>query len=141
MKFNHYYNKHKDKIFAYFYYNLSNDRQIAEDLSSDTFLKAFEAFESYDDQYKFSTWIFTIARNTLYNYYKKQSITLHIDDITEMSFSEFMVYEEEFHKHIDTQIDMQNVYILMEKIPESQKDMIIMKYIQDFSTKEIAEMT
>ena len=41
MDYIEFYNKYRDKIFSYFYYNLRNDRELAEDLTSETFLKWF----------------------------------------------------------------------------------------------------
>ena len=141
MNYIDFYNTHKNKIYSYFFYNLSQDSSIAEDLTSDTFLKGFEKFESYNDSYQFSTWIFTIARNTLYDYYRKQKRDIQIDDTTEINFTEFIKYEEDFDKKIDTKIQLEQVYLHLEKIPENQKDMIVMKYMQEFSTKEISHMT
>lgn len=114
---------------------------LAEDLTSDTFLKWFEKFDMYDETYEFSTWIFTIARNTLYDHYRKQKIDIKLDDETEMSFEEFLKYEEEFDKKIDTQIQMNSIYSAIDKIPGWQKDIIVMKYLEDFTTKEISSMT
>ncbi len=141
MKYIDFYNNYKDQIFSYFFYNLNQDRYLAEDLTSDTFLKGFEKFEGYDKNRKFSTWIFTIARNTLYDYYRKKKIDISIDEEMEMSFTEFIRYEEDFEKKIDTSIHIEQVYLALENIPEGQRDMIVMKYIQELSTKEISNMT
>jgi len=140
MSYTEYYNTYKHKIFSYFFYNVSQDRTLAEDLTSDAFLKAFEKFETYDDTYEFSTWIFTIARNTLYDYYRSQKIDIPLEDDEEMTLQEFIKYEQDFDRAIDTGIAIEQVYSAMKHIPENQREVILMKYLEDFSTKEISSM-
>lgn len=138
-----YYNEYKDKIFSYFYYHVNKDTQIAEDLTSDTFLKGFEKIDTYNDDFAFSTWIFTIARNTLYDYYKTNKINVSIDNWNDwdLSLDEFIKYEQDFHKKITDEQKVQQIYEKIEKMPHPQKDIFIMKYLEDFSHKEIANIT
>lgn len=141
MNYIEYYNQYKDKIFSYFYYNLRNNRELAEDLTSDTFMKWYEKIDTYDNQYNFSTWIFTIARNKLIDYYRKEKVEVSIDNEENLEIDEFLKYEQDFVKKIDTEFKMEDVYLALEKIPSSQKEFIIMKYLNEFSTQEIANMS
>lgn len=64
------------KVFQYVNYRVG-DRTAAEDLTSDIFSKALTNFAKYDSgKAAFSTWIFSIARNTVIDYYRGRSITL-----------------------------------------------------------------
>lgn len=139
MQYIDYYNQYKDKIFSYFYYNLSQNRELAEDLSSDTFLKAFEKFNTYNDDFAFSTWIYTIAKRTLINHYKKQKIHIDLEEMNESSLQEFASYEENFWKNVDDKEELKAFYEALEKLNPAEKEVIIWKYIQEYSTKEIAE--
>jgi RNA polymerase sigma-70 factor, ECF subfamily len=61
-------------------YRLVRDRERAEDLAQDTFIKVLNALDRYDPNYKFSSWIFKIAHNTsLDSLRKKQVATLSIE--------------------------------------------------------------
>jgi RNA polymerase sigma-70 factor, ECF subfamily len=61
-------------------YRLVRDREKAEDLAQDTFIKVLNAIERYDPKYKFSSWIFKIAHNTaLDQLRRKEPETLSID--------------------------------------------------------------
>jgi RNA polymerase sigma-70 factor, ECF subfamily len=61
-------------------YRLVRDREKAEDLAQDTFIKVLNAIDRYDPSYKFSSWIFKIAHNTSLDHLrKKEPETLSID--------------------------------------------------------------
>jgi RNA polymerase sigma-70 factor (ECF subfamily) len=61
-------------------YRLVRDREKAEDLAQDTFIKVLNALDRYDPSFKFSSWIFKIAHNTaLDQLRKKQPETLSLD--------------------------------------------------------------
>ena len=61
-------------------YRLVRDRERAEDLSQDTFIKVLNALDRYDPSYKFSSWIFKIAHNTALDHLrKKEPETLSLD--------------------------------------------------------------
>lgn len=141
MEYIKYYNDYKDKVFTYFYYNLAKNREQAEDLVSDTFLKAFEKFDNYNDNFAFSTWIFTIAKNTLFDYYKKQKYDIQLDEVSEINYKEFLSYETDIWQNMDNKEKIEDFSNALEKLDLAQKEVIIMKYINDFSNKEISEKT
>ena len=61
-------------------YRMVRDRELAEDLTQDTFIKILNAIERYDPKYKFSSWIFKIANNaTIDHLRKKELVTLSLD--------------------------------------------------------------
>jgi len=61
-------------------YRVVRDREKAEDLAQDTFIKVLNAIDRYDPTRKFSSWIFKIAHNTALDHVrKKQPVTLSID--------------------------------------------------------------
>jgi RNA polymerase sigma-70 factor, ECF subfamily len=61
-------------------YRMVHDREMAEDLAQETFIKVLNALDRYDPKYKFSSWIFKIAHNaTLDQLRKKEPETLSLD--------------------------------------------------------------
>ena len=61
-------------------YRLVRDREKAEDLGQETFIKVLNALDRYDPTYKFSSWIFKIAHNTALDHLrKKEPLTLSLD--------------------------------------------------------------
>ncbi len=61
-------------------YRLVRDRELAEDLAQDTFIKVLNAIDRYDPKHKFSSWIFRIAHNTAIDRLRKREVdTLSLD--------------------------------------------------------------
>jgi RNA polymerase sigma-70 factor, ECF subfamily len=61
-------------------YRMVRDRELAEDLAQETFVRVFNNIDRYDDRYKFSSWIFKIASNlTIDSIRRKEVATVSID--------------------------------------------------------------
>jgi RNA polymerase sigma-70 factor (ECF subfamily) len=129
------YKDYKDKIYSFFYYRTAHNSHLAEDLTSDTFTKAYEKFHTYDDSYAMSTWLYRIARNTLIDYARKEGdrkfleLDEHLEDSEGLSFIDT----------IDQEIDIERIEALIEELPKKQAKMIRMKYFEYKDTSEIAE--
>jgi RNA polymerase sigma-70 factor (ECF subfamily) len=55
-------------------YRMVRDRNLAEDLAQEAFIRAFNAISSYDPRYKFSSWIFKIANNHTIDHLRKKRL-------------------------------------------------------------------
>ena len=55
-----------------FIYRLASDREVAEDLTQETFVKVWKNLRRFDQTKSFKVWIFTIAKNTAYDFLKKK---------------------------------------------------------------------
>ena len=77
--FTHFYKKYYPKL-IYYTSKMCNDTQKAEDVTTESFMTAFEKIDKYDkDKSQFSTWLFTIARNIMLQEIKNQKKTVSID--------------------------------------------------------------
>lgn len=135
--FTAYYTEWKDKLYSYILYKVG-DTALAQDLTQDIWLKAYNAFARYDGKHAFSTWIYTIANNTITDHWRKKKI-------------EFADMEEDFEigddareadmmkRQTSAQIEIVQVHQALQKLPQLQQDAILMKYIEDAHTRDIAE--
>jgi RNA polymerase sigma-70 factor (ECF subfamily) len=74
--------QHKDRLFA-FIWRMVRDHHDAEDICQDAFLKAFASLASFSTEYRFSTWLFTIAyRVSLNKMRRKRALTGDVDFTT-----------------------------------------------------------
>ncbi|HUR93945.1 MAG TPA: sigma-70 family RNA polymerase sigma factor [Gemmatimonadales bacterium] len=71
--------RYERPIFALLF-RMVRDRELAEDLSQETFVKALNAIESYRPEFKFSSWIFKIANNAAIDHLRRRELdTLSLD--------------------------------------------------------------
>jgi RNA polymerase sigma factor (sigma-70 family) len=72
-EFKRLYDKYVGKVFKYFFFHNNHDRETAEDMTQETFLKAFNHLQEYKEYgYTYGTYLLTIAHNILVNSYRKQ---------------------------------------------------------------------
>lgn len=67
------YNMYFKDVFRYVY-SMTKNQSLSEEITQDAFLKALKNIEKYDGRKDIRAWLFTIARNTLYTYYKREKI-------------------------------------------------------------------
>ena len=124
------YEEYSPKVLAYIKSKIS-DYYLAEDLCANVFVKVYKNLDSFDDKKaSISTWIYTIARNTLTDYFRVRHVHGEIDEsipMVETGFEE--IYKEE------TLDELANA---LEQLPERERDLVIMHYYHNLSLKEIA---
>ena len=125
------YQNYHGKIYAYIQSKV-NDRYLAEDLCSDVFLKVYEKLDSFDEsKSSLSTWIYTIARNTLTDHYRTRKILVEIPEAyTDSSSVEDDLCQSEM-------LDL--LASALEKLDERSRDIVILRYYSGQTLKSIAE--
>jgi len=131
-KFLEYYENYKNKIFNYFWYRVNFDRDLAEDLTSEIFLKAYDKYDQYDPHRPFQSWIFAIAHNHLVNFYKSASRSTPLDGVINTLKIE--------NQNIEDRLDLENIVQEISNLPDYQKEVLTLRYINQLSNNEIAEI-
>jgi RNA polymerase sigma-70 factor, ECF subfamily len=127
-----YYSK---KIYRYIFFKVSS-QQLAEDLSSQAFLKAWEYLSQNKKIKDFQSFIYQIARNLVIDYYRsreKEELPLIYTDTNEELADENQVDP-------DREIDRETLKKLLEKLEIEYKEIIVLRYIEDMSIKEISKI-
>lgn len=139
-------NRTQTGIFSYIIFIVHNE-EIANDLFQETFLKAITKLQSgkYVNSGKFNAWMIRIAHNAIMDWYRRQktqgSVDSPVDDlmIAQMSDESLMeTSKEDILANIQVLEDVKN---LIEYLPETQKEIVMMRYYYKMSFKEIAEQT
>ena len=135
---------YKDKVFQICFRMIGN-RQEAEDLAQEAFVRAFVNIRSFDLNKKFSTWLYRIATNLSIDRIRKKKPDYYLD--AEVSGTEGltmysqiasdMALPEEELESLELQETIQSAIM---KIPEKYRSVIILKYIEELSLKEISEI-
>jgi RNA polymerase sigma-70 factor (ECF subfamily) len=137
------YKKYYPKL-IYYTSKMCNDPQKAEDISTDSFLAAFEKIDKYEiEKAQFSTWLFTIAKNLALQSMKndKRNISLDIEyDEEGTTMKDFITEEESDVSRHDT-IDKKAAVMMkhIERLKEPYKSVIEMREIKKMSYKDISD--
>jgi RNA polymerase sigma factor (sigma-70 family) len=125
--------KELPRIYNYFLYRL-NDKGLAEDLCSTSFIRAWKSRDSYrQDKSAFSTWLFTIAHRVAVDYFRKHHPKIvSLDEGILGEGNPEIIYQERAEK-----ILLGNA---IAALPEREQEIISLKYGAELSNKEIAEL-
>lgn len=119
----------------------TNDENEAEDITIRTFAKAFDKIDTFDEKYKFKTWLLTIANNLLIDQLRKQKTeTISINK----EASEAYKVKDEEPTPVDKLIIEQNLEQLLAYIKQLKphyQEIINLRFFQEMSYKEIANET
>lgn len=120
------------KIFN-FLLKMTRDREISQDITQEVFYKAIKYRTSYKKG-KFSSWIYTIARNIFADHYQRQkSKEERLDTI------EYKISEKESNPVENSEINQQ-LNLALNQLSQSDKELIIMNRYQGIKYQEIAEI-
>lgn len=137
------YKKYYPKL-VYFTSKICNDTQKAEDISTDSFMAAFEKIEKYEiEKSQFSTWLFTIARNLALQAIKTQKKTMSLD----VHFDDEGTTMKDFIQEVEVDKNIHDIYAKKAEIMRRQisrlkspyRDVIEMREIKRMSYKDISE--
>ena len=121
-------------VYNYIYMQVMH-RENTEDLVSDIFMRAMSHYDSFDpSKASVRTWLCTIARNCLIDYFRKNGRikTENLDDAPEPS----AVDEYEILKNPVNQ----EVYRLLEKLSDEERELLSMIYVQELKNPQIGEI-
>ena len=136
--------RHQNRLFSYIYFIVRN-RDVADDIFQETFVKAIVNIRKgkYTEQSKFSAWITRIAHNLIIDFFRQEKNENAIsNDETEVDlFNNANLSEGNIETQIINDQTMRDVQHLMEKLPPNQREVVYMRFYQDLSFKEIADVT
>ena len=136
-------NRHNQKIISFIYSKVL-DRDVAEDIFQDTFIKVIKTLKrgSYSEEGKFLPWVMRIAHNLIIDHFRKNKRMPKFEGSED--FNIFSVIRDDKlnveKQMIKDQIDSDLSY-LIDELPDDQKEVLIMRIYKDMSFKEIAENT
>ena len=135
--------RHKNKVFTSVYF-MVNDRYLAEDIFQESFIKAVKFIQAgkYTHEDKFGPWITRIAKNKAIDAIRSRKLRPTVTDSDGVSIFDFIGYEDA--KAETKLIDAEKTdYVrhFIDKLPEKQKEVIILRHYADLSFKEIAKTT
>ena len=136
--------RHQERIFNYILRIIKNE-DIANDIFQETFVKAILTIKQgrYTENGKFPAWISRIAHNLIIDYFRQEKSENHqsadLEDVDVLNRKELCEATVE-DMLVSDQI-REDVKYLIQELPPLQREVLNMRYYQNLSFKEIAEMT
>lgn len=131
--------RHKRMVYT-FAIKMVKVPEDAEEIAHDAFVKAYQSLKTFKQQSKFSTWLYRIVFNECVSHLRKKKLeTISID---EPRFSYLEAEEtENFFKELNDKEQKAILMKALEKLPDDERSIITLFYLQEFSIKEIVEIT
>ena len=128
-----------------FIYSKVHDPDLADDIFQDTFIKVVKNLRlgKYNDEGRFLSWVIRIAHNLIMDHYRKiKRLPKHESKIENFDVLDRLVEQNSSIEEsmIETQIHA-DLSLLIEELPDSQKEVLRMRLFQDMSFKEIGDQT
>lgn len=135
---------YKDVVFKIIH-RMVHNKQEAEDLTQEAFIKAYNSITSFNEEYAFSTWLFKIATNNCIDYFRKRKLQTHSMDQT-IRYKDDEIQQE----YADPDPDVEKEIIASEKsrmirtaiddLPEKYRTVIKLRHQEEKSYEEISEL-
>lgn len=129
-------NKYEYMIFK-FIYNMVRNKEASEDITQEVFINVYNKLYLYDSKYKFSNWIFQIARNKTIDYIRKYKRTYeaNIDEIEEYASKD--ISPEQWTEYMESKKNIEN---FISTLSEIDREIVILRYSSEGITfSDIAE--
>ncbi len=136
--------RYEEKIFSYIFFAVRN-QDVADDIFQETFMKAVVTIQQgkYVENGKFQAWLTRIAHNLVIDYFRqlKNENCVSDDDVDYDLFNDIKLAETTVENKMVREQVLDDVKLLVEHLPQNQKEVVFMRYYQELSFKEIAEIT
>ena len=135
----------QSKLFAYIMFVVRNE-DVANDIFQETFVKVITRLQEgrYTDSGKFTFWLTRIAHNAIMDWYRAQKSDRIVDLADDNNLSNLQGEQvmDTFRENelVNSQV-MKDVKRMMEMLPASQREVVYMRFYQQLSFKEIADLT
>ena len=135
-------NRYKDKLTNFVYY-LLKDEELSEDIVQETFIKLYEKKHYYKPVAKFSTWIYTIARNLANTELRKKNRTkiMYLSQMkNDRKKYELKSNDQSLSSKLENDYLMDELRIAIDKLPQNYRTAIILRDIQGLNYEEISNI-
>ena len=136
--------RHQDRLFNYIYF-IVRSKEVAEDIFQETFVKAIVTLQQgrYTNDGKFAAWITRIAHNLVIDQFRieRNENTVSNDETEIDLLNNAKLSEGNIENRMVNEQVLKDVRMLIDELPDCQREVVFMRYYQDLSFKDIAEMT
>ena len=135
--------RHKEKVLTSIFF-LVKDRELAEDLFQDTFIKVINTLRAgkYNEEGKFLPWVQRISHNLVIDYFRKSARMRMVHDKDDYSIiGNLRLTDENMQDKMMREQTHDALRKLVDELPYEQREVIILRHFGDMSFKEVADAT
>ena len=136
--------RHQGKLFSYILFVVHNE-ELANDIFQETFVKAIMMIQQrrYVESGRFLSWLMRIAHNMIIDLFRqeKNENTVSDNDVDYDLFNDIRFSELNVESRLVMDQTLDDVRMMVDHLPKNQKEIVYMRYYQDLSFKEIADIT
>jgi RNA polymerase sigma-70 factor (ECF subfamily) len=127
------YSLYVGRIYRYVFYHVGN-KMAAEDITEEVFLKSWKSLSSCKGKEQtFSAWLYRIAHNHLVDTFRKSRKEVPFTNVD-------LVEDEDPQKEAEDSLELQRVLEAVKRLPEPQKQVILLKFFEDNDNAEISRI-
>ena len=136
--------RNQSRLFSYILF-IVHDRSMAEDLFQETFVKIISKLHEgkYSSSGKFVSWMLRIAHNAVMDWYRRQKNekTMEVYNENDLYGDSTSVLDANIENHFVKEQVLRDVQRMINLLPITQREVVFMRFYQNLSFKEIAELT
>lgn len=137
-------NRHRSKVYTYILLTIKN-QQLAEDLFQETFIKVIQSLRGgkYRDNGRFLSWVIRISHNLIIDHFRKekQMNSVSNDDSEVDLFNSKKLSDHNIEEVIVNSQIRSEIRLLINELPDDQREVVLLRHYGGLSFKEIAEQT
>jgi RNA polymerase sigma-70 factor (ECF subfamily) len=130
------YERYKKRLFGFFY-QMNKNVSVSEDLVQNVFIRVLKYKHTFSDDSKFITWIFQIARNEMYDDFRKQKKENH-DDIETVSY--YLNSDKNIEGDLEIAENKIKLKAAIEKLSKEKKELIVLSKLKELKYREVGEI-
>ncbi|MCI0394750.1 MAG: sigma-70 family RNA polymerase sigma factor [Chloroflexi bacterium] len=130
------YERYLDPVYRFVFFRVG-DEQLAEDLASETFLKAWDNLDRYQERgLPFGAWLFRIARNLVVDHYRRQKRASPPDKTLDSRPDPAIDVAET----VETSLAAGRAFQALAQLTPEQREVLTLKFVEGMSTEDVAQV-
>ena len=129
---------HQERLYR-FLLRTTNQTELAEDAVQDAFIRVLRNIDRFDERYRFSTWLFTIARRLLLNSLQKKK-PLNAGDWLDAASSSVMAFSVDTEDESDREFAAEIIDGAMDALTPHQREIVILYHHKGRSVQQISDL-
>jgi RNA polymerase sigma factor (sigma-70 family) len=135
--------RHQGSVF-HIVFRIVRDKEVANDLVQETFMKAFSSLKSYRSEFRFSTWLYKIAANSSIDYLRKKRIqALSLDNPLKTEDGEVTIEVADYTHHPEMEMERRERAVSIQEainsLPDKYRRVIVARHQEEKSYEAIAD--